>query len=232
MTDFIRPELRARLWAWREALSGAVLAGAGLWTILSTRGVLMVLGYLALFVAVFLIWSGVQHARFRRVSGGPGAVDVDEGQMLLQIAVIVIVPVAIGMFVRSRNAAFAQRMDRPVRIVSTVIFLVILLSIIIKERANIMTYLAQLGLVTGLLNILTMAAGFYSAKLFKLNLRQSTTISIESGIQNGTLAIVIAMTALNNSVISIPPAVYSLLMFVSGGFMMYYFGRRKEAVEA
>lgn len=160
------------------------------------------------------------------------AVDVDEGQMLLQIAVIVIVPVAIGMFVRSRNAAFAQRMDRPVRIVSTVIFLVILLSIIIKERANIMTYLAQLGLVTGLLNILTMAVGFYSAKLFKLNLRQSITISIESGIQNGTLAIVIAMTALNNSVISIPPAVYSLLMFVSGGFMMYYFGRRKEAVEA
>ncbi|MEL6698926.1 MAG: bile acid:sodium symporter family protein [Bacteroidota bacterium] len=158
-------------------------------------------------------------------------VDVDEVGMLLQILVIVLIPVGLGMLIRSRSAAFAIRMDRPVRIVSTVLFLVILLSIIIKERANIVDYVSQIGLATGALNVLTMSLGFLTARLFRLNLKQSITISIESGIQNGTLAIVIAVTVLANSTISIPAAVYSLLMFVSGGFMMFYFGRRKDLVE-
>jgi len=69
-------------------------------------------------------------------------------------------------------------------------------------------------------------AGFYTAKLFKLNLPQSITISIESGIQNGTLAIFIALSILNNSQMSITPAIYSLIMFATGGFMMFYFGRK------
>ncbi|MEO1416563.1 MAG: bile acid:sodium symporter family protein [Bacteroidota bacterium] len=158
-------------------------------------------------------------------------VDVDEVGMLLQIVVIVIIPVGLGMVVRSRKAAFAIRMDRPVRIVSTVLFLVILLSIIIKERASIVDSVSQIGLATGALNVLTMSLGFLTARLFRLDLKQSITISIESGIQNGTLAIVIAVTVLANTTLSIPAAVYSLLMFVSGGFMMFYFGRRKDLVE-
>ncbi|MEO0582571.1 MAG: bile acid:sodium symporter family protein [Bacteroidota bacterium] len=158
-------------------------------------------------------------------------VDVDEVGMLLQIVVIVIIPVGLGMVVRSRKAAFAIRMDRPVRIVSTVLFLVILLSIIIKERASIVDSVSQIGLATGALNVLTMSLGFLTARLFRLDLKQSITISIESGIQNGTLALVIAVTVLANTTLSIPAAVYSLLMFVSGGFMMFYFGRRKDLVE-
>ncbi|MCI4667048.1 MAG: bile acid:sodium symporter family protein [Bacteroidia bacterium] len=155
-------------------------------------------------------------------------VDVDEVGMLLQIFVIVIVPVVIGMFVRSRSEAFAIRMDRPVRILSTILFLLILVSIILKERENIITYLVQVGLATSILNLSTMLLGFFSARIFKLNLPQSITISIESGIQNGTLAIVIASTVLANTTLSIPAAVYSFLMFFSGGFMMFYFGRRKD----
>lgn len=155
-------------------------------------------------------------------------VDVDELGMILQILVIVIVPVGIGMFVRSRREDFAVRMDRPVRILSTVLFIIILLSIVLKERDNILTYLAQVGLATSLLNITTMLLGFLSARLLRLNLPQSITISIESGIQNGTLAIVIASTVLANTTLSIPAAVYSFLMFISGGIMMGYFGRKKQ----
>ena len=74
-----------------------------------------------------------------------------------------------------------------------------------------------------------MLIGFYSAKIFKLNMAQSISVSIESGIQNGTLAIFIALSILGNSEMSITPAIYSLIMFGTGGFMMYYFGRRNSS---
>ena len=53
-------------------------------------------------------------------------------------------------------------------------------------------------------------------------------ISIESGIQNGTLAITLALTVLGNSVMAIPGAIYALIMFFTGGVIMYYFGSRKD----
>ena len=164
---------------------------------------------------------------FRYFNDTGQKVDVDEVNMLLQILVIVIIPVGIGMFIRAKRAAFALRMDKPVRTFSTVLFVLILVSIVIKERDNITTYLVQIGSAALVLNIVTMLFGFYSAKWLKLNLQQAITISIESGIQNGTLAIVIATTVLGNTVLSIPAAVYGLLMFITGGGMMYYFGRKR-----
>ena len=154
------------------------------------------------------------------------AVDVDEVGMFLQVLVIVIIPVAIGMFIRSRKAGFADRMDRPVRIFSIVLFVVILLSIIIKERETIVQYFPQIGGATVALNLLTLLIGYYSAKLLSLDQKQAITIAIESGIQNGTLAIVIASTVLANFTLSIPAGIYSLIMFISGGVLMYYSGRK------
>ena len=75
-----------------------------------------------------------------------------------------------------------------------------------------------------------MGLGFLTAKLFKLNLPQSISIAIESGIQNGTLAIVIANSILQQNDMSLPAAIYSLIMFLPGGLMMWYFGRRKETM--
>ena len=69
-----------------------------------------------------------------------------------------------------------------------------------------------------------MGLTFGAARLFPLDLRQSLTISIEGGIQNGTLAIVIAMSILGVSEMAVPTGVYSLLIFVSGGVLMYWFG--------
>lgn len=152
------------------------------------------------------------------------SVDVDELGMLLQVLVIVIIPVSVGMFIRSRNEAFALRMDKPVRVFSVLLFVLILLSIIIKEQKTIVEYFPQIGGATVTLNLLTLLIGYYSAKLFNLNQKQAITIAIESGIQNGTLAIVIASTVLADFTLSIPAGIYGLIMFISSGFIMYYFG--------
>jgi BASS family bile acid:Na+ symporter len=78
------------------------------------------------------------------------------------------------------------------------------------------------------LNVLTMWMGYNVARLFRLPLKQAIAIAIEGGIQNGTLAILIASTILKQPAMSIPAAVYSLIMFATGAFMVYYFGRRAQ----
>ena len=148
---------------------------------------------------------------------------------ILQIIAITVVPVSIGMLVRYRSQAFANKMDRPVKIASVIFFFLVIAGAVAKERAHLVEYMQLVGLSAASLNILTMALGYYSGRLFRLSKAQCVTISIESGIQNGTLGIIIATTFLNNSTMSITPAIYSLLMFVSGLGFAYLLGRQKGA---
>lgn len=171
----------------------------------------------------FIISSSLVH-----FSGDAQPIELPVVKTIIQILVITIIPVSIGMAIRHFFSAFAQRMDKPVRIFSSVIFLIILISIIATNTEIIRLYFFEFGGVSLFLNIVTMGLGFFSAKFFQLSLLQSISISIESGIQNSTLAIVIATSILHQNDLSLPAAIYGLLMFLPGGLMMWYFGRRKE----
>ena len=147
---------------------------------------------------------------------------------ILQILTITIVPVSIGMTIRHFFPNFANRMDKPTRIFSSVIFLIILISIIATNTETIRLYFFEFGGVSLFLNIVTMGLGFLTAQYFQLNLPQRISIAIESGIQNSTLAIVIATSILQQGDLALPAAIYGLIMFLPGGFMMWYFGGRKQ----
>ncbi len=149
-------------------------------------------------------------------------------ETMIQIMGITLIPVSIGMLINHFKTAFAKKMEKPMRIASTVIFIAVLAGIIAANRETIIPSFKKIGHVALLLNLGTMALGYYSSRLFKLSLNRTITVTIESGIQNGTLAIVIALTILDKMEMSIPGAVYSLIMFFTGGFIMWYFGRRKE----
>ncbi len=140
---------------------------------------------------------------------------------ILQIVVIVIIPVAIGMLIRHYREGFARRMAKPVRIASGVVLALVILGLIIKEKENVPNYIQQAGLVTLLLNIGTMGMGYLTARLFRIDMKMARSISIESGIQNGTLAITIAVALLGNSGFAIAAAIYSLIMFISGAFVIW-----------
>lgn len=142
-------------------------------------------------------------------------------QTIIQILVIVVIPVGIGMLIRYRSPGFSARMAKPVRIGSGLVLGLIIIGLVIKEKDNFVSYFQQAGISALLLNVITMTVGFYSAKLFALGRAQATSISIESGIQNGTLAITIAVVLLNNTAFAIAPAVYSLLMFFTGGAVIF-----------
>ncbi|WP_439474896.1 bile acid:sodium symporter family protein [Algoriphagus formosus] len=147
---------------------------------------------------------------------------------VISVLAITIIPVAIGMLIFKKSPQLARKMDRPFRIFSAVFFVVIILAAILKERENIVDYFSQIGPVALGLNVLTLAFGFFSAKALGLVAKQARTISIESGIQNGTLGITIAATLIGNSEMTIPSAVYSLIMFGTAGVLIFI-GSNKKA---
>lgn len=153
-------------------------------------------------------------------------------ETIIQIFIIIVIPVTIGMLIRKYKEGFAIKMAKPVRIASGFVLAIIIFGIIIKEKENVIPYFEQAGIVALLLNVITMFIGYLSARLFKVTSKRALSISIESGIQNGTLAITIAVVLLGNSEYAITPAIYSLIMFFTGGIAIYYGARlsKKEAL--
>ena len=148
-------------------------------------------------------------------------------QTMLQILVITVIPVSIGMVIRKKNEAFALRMERPMRIASTVLFIIIFLLVMIANKDLIVEAMKEVGLATLLLNLSTMALGYMTAKVFGIKGKSQISITIESGIQNGTLAFVIATTILNNVEMGLPTGAYSIWMFITGGILMWRLGRSR-----
>ena len=146
---------------------------------------------------------------------------------MLQIVVITIIPVSIGMLIRWKFPEGARRSEKPVKIASAIFITLVILGAILKEKDNIAGYFVQVGVITLLINVVILAGGYLMGKLFRLSHPQRAAVSIESGIQNGTLAIAIATSSLllNNSQMSIPAAVYSLIMFATGGVAVYLYSR-------
>lgn len=151
---------------------------------------------------------------------------------VISVIFITIIPVAIGMMVLKKSPQLAQKWDAPFRKISAVFFVIILLAAILKERENLAEYFAEAGPVALTLNLATLALGYFSGKILGLSKKQSTTIAIESGIQNGTLGITIAATLLMNSTMTIPSAIYGLLMFGTAGILIFLGNRKSTAQDS
>ncbi|MFE4105814.1 bile acid:sodium symporter family protein [Almyronema epifaneia] len=135
-----------------------------------------------------------------------------------QIAVITLIPVSLGMLLNHYAPRFAASVEKSVKWLSLGFLGLIIAIILYQERANIVGFFVQVGGVTLTLNVITMALGFVIAALGKLNRSATKALTIEVGIQNGTLAIAVASAPifLNNPTMAIPPAIYSLIMDVTG----------------
>jgi len=156
-------------------------------------------------------------------------IQLDVVETITRIFIIIIIPIIIGMIIRRYREKFALRMANPVRKASGIVIALVIIGILIKERENIVSYFQQAGIVALVLNVATMLVGYYSAKLFKIKDRRAISISIESGIQNGTLAMSIAIVLLGSTELAITPAIYSLLMFFTGGLAIYFGNKREKA---
>ncbi|MFC5192567.1 bile acid:sodium symporter family protein [Algoriphagus aquatilis] len=141
---------------------------------------------------------------------------------VISVLVITIIPVAIGMLVLKKVPALAKKLEIPFRQFSTVFFILIVVSAFVKERDNLVQFFIDAGPASLALNLATLGLGYGVAKVAGLNFRQSLTIAVESGIQNGTLGITIAATLIVNSVMTIPSAIYSLIMFGTAALVIFW----------
>jgi len=148
-----------------------------------------------------------------------------EGISLIDIALkmflIVTVPVLIGMLLKNILSSFENIAKK----ISTVLFFLVLLGAILAERENVVTYFAQAGLITLILNILMMLIAYYLSKTLISNVSQQRAIIFECGLQNGTLALVVANVFFDGGAYLIPAATYSLIMYATALPYIYYLRR-------
>ena len=147
---------------------------------------------------------------------------------VVRIAVITLIPVSLGLVLQAKAPGVAARVEKWVKWLSLFFLGLIIVGLLVKERANVAGFFLQAGGVTFMLMAVSMALGYAIATLASLDSRSATAITIEVGIQNGTLAIAIASapTFLNNPTMAIPAAIYSLLMFVVSGVFAWWSQRR------
>jgi BASS family bile acid:Na+ symporter len=133
----------------------------------------------------------------------------------LKMFIVVTLPVIIGMIIRKFATNFIIGNNNLIQKISIVLFVIVFLAIWIEERENILSYLAQAGLITLILNVVMMVIGFYVAKMFATGIEQRKCISLECGLQNGTLAVFVATQTFNDVAYMVPTAAYALIMFVT-----------------
>ena len=142
--------------------------------------------------------------------------DINITNTALKMALVVAVPVFIGMIIRNFADNFISSRTSIINKITGFLFLIVFIAIWIEEKENIFNYLAQAGLVVLNLNIVMMAIAYFLAKKFASGIKQVKCISLECGLQNGTLAVFVATEISNEIVYMIPTAAYALIMYITG----------------
>ena len=148
----------------------------------------------------------------------------------LEVFAIVLLPVALGMLIRRLWPRFAAGMDKPVRIASVIILIIVIRGAVASNWQLLVANFTQLALITVLFCVISLTVGFLIPRWLRVGKHQAIATSFEIGIHNATLAIVIAQSVLGSVELSLPAAVYGVLMF----FIAFGFGfliRDRAAVE-
>ena len=142
--------------------------------------------------------------------------------MAINMFLIVTVPVIIGMIFRKFASNVAIKFEPIAKKISAVLFVIVLLGAILAEKDNVISYFAQAGLITLVLNVVMMVVAYYVAQLLASGKEQKKCITIECGLQNGTLAIFVATSIFGGGMYVIPAATYSLIMFLTSLIFIYF----------
>ncbi len=148
---------------------------------------------------------------------------------IVEVFGIVLVPVGIGMLINHNSPDFSKRLEKPVKIISALFLVLIIVGAIIKEKDQFLGYFQEVGLASLTFNVVSMLIGYFVPFLLNINKKQSIAIGMEIGIHNGTLAIYIALNVIGNSAMSIPPAVYGLIMFFTAALFGYLVSRQTKS---
>ena len=147
--------------------------------------------------------------------------DITMTGIALKMALVVTVPVIIGMIIRKFAENFISSNLNIINRSTSILFIIVFAAIWIEERENIFNYLVQAGLAVLILNVVMMTLAFYIARFFATGISQRKCISLECGLQNGTLAVFVATQIFNDLSYMVPTAAYALIMYLTGFVFIY-----------
>ena len=139
----------------------------------------------------------------------------------LKMALVVSVPVVIGMTIRGLAENFISSKINIINKITGWLFVIVFAAIWIEEKDNILTYLAEAGLAVLILNVVMMTLAYFIAKKFVSGNAQQKCIALECGLQNGTLAVFVATLMFDDIAYIIPTAAYALIMYITGFIFIY-----------
>ncbi|MCD6252494.1 MAG: bile acid:sodium symporter family protein [Psychrobacter sp.] len=156
---------------------------------------------------------------------------------MLTLILLTIVPISIGMIIKRFAPKIAEKSQVYVSRFGVVFLAFLVLFLVYVQRDIIVGSFIEVGPVSLLLNVSTMALGYYTSKWFGLNLAQRTSVTLEVGLQNSTLSIFMALTLLSSYPMSVTPAIYTLIMFLTAGILVRVFSakynkRKRSEVES
>ena len=144
---------------------------------------------------------------------------------VIEVAAIIVLPVLIGMALRAGLPKVAAALEKPIRLFAVLVLVAVIGAAIVAEWERLPGFIAAVGAACLAFNLLSMAIGYGLPRWLDLPRSQAIAISMEIGIHNGTLAIFIALTVLQNATLSVPAAVYSIIMFVTASAFTFWLNR-------
>ena len=147
--------------------------------------------------------------------------DISMTGIALKMALVVTVPVIIGMVIRGFAENFILSKINIINKITGWLFVIVFAAIWIEEKDNILNYLAEAGLAVLILNVVMMTLAYFIAKKFVSGIAQQKCIALECGLQNGTLAVFVATLIFDDVAYVIPTAAYALIMYITGFIFIY-----------
>ena len=173
-----------------------------------------VVSLLAIFIVPLIVFNSANFI------GVEITKEISMKSIAVKMFFVVTVPVLFGMIVRSLMTDFIISKTLIIQRLSIILFLIVFISIWVEEWDRIVSFIVRAGLVTGILNLVMIFVGYYVAKMFASGVPQRRCISLECGLQNGTLAVVVATQLFDEMVFMVPTAAYALIMFVTSIFFV------------
>ncbi|MCD6213227.1 MAG: bile acid:sodium symporter family protein [Sulfurovum sp.] len=159
--------------------------------------------------------------------GSESVVEISFLKTFIQLLVMIILPVILGMFIVSKWQKKVDKAEPLIRIFSIVFLFLIVVAIIVKNKAEMIGFFMQSGAAVLTLNIAVLGLGYWLARFFQLSQKQAISIGYEVGIQNAPLALIIAGTIIANGTMMIPAVTYGLLMLITG-FAFYWIMKKNS----
>ena len=176
-----------------------------------------IISLISIFSVPFIVFKSADLLKVSEISNEISMIGIS-----MKMFLVVTMPVIIGMLIRKFATNFVTSRSKLIERFSVLLFVIVFAAIWVEEWENILSYIQQAGLITLVLNITMMIIGYYVAKLFASGIEQRKSISLECGLQNGTLAVFVSSQLFNDITYLIPTATYAIIMFLTSLFFVFF----------